>query len=119
MKESIVRIKSYQFSIRIVKIYQYIQQEKKEFVLAKQVLRCGTSIGAMVREAEQAESTADFIHKLSVALKEANETEYWICLLNDTEYITETMFQSILSDCKEIMALITSIIKTTKAKKQS
>jgi four helix bundle protein len=90
MKESTIKIKSFKFALRIVKLYQYIRSEKKEFVLSKQLLRSGTSIGAMIREAEQAESTADFIHKLSIAQKEANETDYWIELLYQSVYLDET-----------------------------
>lgn len=81
MKENIIKTKSFDFALRTIRLYQYLQIEKKEFILSKQLLRCGTSIGAMVRESEQAESKSDFIHKLAIAQKEANETEYWIELL--------------------------------------
>lgn len=86
MKENIVKEKSYLFAIRIVNLCKYLSEEKKEFVLSKQLLRSGTAAGALVREAEQAESRADFMHKLSIALKEANETAYWLCLLKDTTF---------------------------------
>ena len=89
-------------------------ESKKEFVISKQLLRSGTSIGALVREAEQAESKKDFIHKLSIALKEANETEYWLELLNKSDYLDEAGFNSILADLKELLRLLTSIIKTSK-----
>jgi len=115
MKDSIVNKKSYLFSIRIVKLYRFLIENKKEFVLSKQALRSGTSVGAIIREAEQAESTADFIHKLSISLKEAKETEYWLSILKDTDYIDKPMFDSITKDCDEVISLLTRIIKTTKA----
>ena len=95
-------------------MYQFLCEQKKEFVISKQLLRSGTSVGALVREAEQAESSADFIHKMAIALKEANETEYWIELLFQSNYIDETSFNSIKSDLTEILKLLVSIIKTTK-----
>ncbi len=116
MKKSVVQDKSYVFAIRIVNLYKYLVESKKEFTLARQVLKSGTAIGALVREGEQAESKADFIHKLSVAHKEANEVEYWLNLLKDTDYIDSQMFDSINKDCKEIIALLTSILKTAKKK---
>jgi len=115
MKDSIVNKKSYLFSIRIVKLYRFLIENKKEFVLSKQALRSGTSVGAIIREAEQAESTADFIHKLSISLKEAKETEYWLSILKDTDYIDKPMFDSITKDCDEVISLLTRIIKKTKA----
>lgn len=115
MKENIIKKKSFDFAIRVVKLYQHLQAEKKEYVLSKQLLRCGTNPGAMVREAEHSQSKADFIHKLSIAQKEINETIYWLELLNATEYITNIEFESINNDAIEILKLITSIIKTTKA----
>lgn len=115
-QDNIIKIKSFQFAIRIVKLYQHLTQEKKEFVLSKQLLRCGTSIGANIREAEQAESNADFIHKLSVALKEANESEYWLELLNETNFFKPEEFLSIQKDLVEVKKLLVSIIKTSKQK---
>ena len=115
-QENIVKTKSYLFAIRIVKLYKFLTEDKKEFVLSKQLLRSGTSIGANVREAEHAESKADFIHKLSIALKEANETEYWLDLLKDTNYLNNSEYLSIQIDIKEILKLLTSIIKTSKQK---
>jgi four helix bundle protein len=94
----------------------YLCSNKQEYVLSKQLLRSGTAIGALVREAEQAESKADFLHKLAIALKEANETEYWILLLGETDYLTPKESESILNDLKELLKLLTSIIKTTKEK---
>jgi four helix bundle protein len=114
MKENIIKNKSFAFAIRIVKLFQYLQAEKKEFVLSKQLLRSGTAVGAMVREAEHSESKADFIHKLAIAQKEINESIYWLELLNATEYISKEQFESINTDAVEIIKLITSIIKTTK-----
>lgn len=109
-----LRDKSYALAIRIVKLSQFIQSEKKEFVLSKQVLRSGTAIGALIREAEFGQSKADFINKMSIALKEANETEYWLCLLKDTDYINQELFESLQSDCKELIAMLVSSIKTAK-----
>ena len=102
------------FAIRIVRLYQYLQNEKKEFVLSKQLLRSGTSIGANARESVHAQSPEDFIHKLNISLKESCETEYWIELLYETDYINEQQFSSILSDNKEITATLVKIIKTSK-----
>ncbi len=114
MRENVIKIKSFEFAVRIVKFYQFLCNEKKEFILSKQVLRSGTSIGAMVREAEHSESKADFIHKLSIAQKEINETIYWLDLLKETDYISSQQFKSIHADAVEIIKLITSIIKSTK-----
>ncbi len=114
MKENIVKDKSFRFAVRIVRLYQYLCDEKKEFVLSKQLLRCGTSVGAMVREAEHAETKADFKHKMSIAQKEINETLYWLELLKETGYLTLEQFKSIHKDAVEIIKLITSIIKSVK-----
>ncbi len=108
--------KSFAFAVRIVNLYKYLCSNKQEYVLSKQLLRSGTAIGALVREAEQAESKADFLHKLAIALKEANETEYWILLLGETDYLTPKESESILNDLKKLLKLLTSIIKTTKEK---
>ena len=113
-KDNIVKEKSYSFAIRIINLYKYLCDKKKEFVLSKQILRSGTSIGALTWESEHAESKPDFIHKLSVALKEANETDYWLNILKDTGYINNKMFNSINKDCKEIIKILVSIIKTSK-----
>ena len=117
MGNNIVRDKSFGFALRIVKLYRYLKEEKKEYVLSKQVLRSGTAIGALVRESQHAESKADFIHKLSIALKEANETEYWSELLFQSEYLEHRSYQSIHTDIEELLKLLTSIIKTTKENK--
>src|SRR4051812_341129 len=115
MKENIVKDKSFAFAIRIVRLYQYLRTEHNEFVLSKQILRCGTSVGAMVREAEHSESKPDFIHKMAIAQKEINETIYWLELLHYTDFLNKEQFESINSDAVELIKLITSIIKTTKA----
>ena len=94
MGDNVIKNKSFNFALRIVKLYQFLNQEKKEYVLSKQLLRSGTAIGALVRESEQAESKLDFIHKLAIAQKEANETDYWLELLFQSEYLNETQFQS-------------------------
>lgn len=114
MKEGTLQTKSFAFAVRIVKLCKFLCGEKKEYVLSKQLLRSGTAIGALVREAEQAESKLDFVHKLAIALKEANETEYWILLLREADYLTATETDSILNDNKEQLKLLTSIIKSTK-----
>ena len=111
---NILKDKSYLFAIRIVKFYKFLKDEKKEFILSKQVLRSGTSIGAMVEEALQGESKMDFIHKLSIANKESNETRYWIRLLKDTDFIDEKLSQSLIFDLEELIKLLVSIIITTK-----
>jgi four helix bundle protein len=115
MKESVVRDKSFGFALRVIQLYKYLIEEKKEYVLSKQLLRSGTAVGALVREADQAESKPDFIHKMAIALKEANETEYWIELLTQSEYINEKSNASIRTDLTELLKLLTSIIKTAKA----
>lgn len=111
-----VKEKSYKFALRIIKAYQYLQKEKNEYVLSKQLLRCGTSIGALVAESENAQSKADFINKLNIALKEANETQYWLSLMKDSEIIDVKTYDSIFADCSEIVALLVAIIKTSKKK---
>ena len=116
MKESILREKSFKFAVRIVKFYKYLCETKKEFVLSKQILRSGTSVGAMVREAEHSESTLDFIHKLAIAQKEINETIYWLELLKETDYISNKEFLSIHGDALEIIRITTASIKTLKSK---
>ncbi|MCA9095003.1 MAG: four helix bundle protein, partial [Planctomycetaceae bacterium] len=103
-----VETKSFAFAVRIVNLHQYLSREHKEYVLSKQLLRSGTAVGALVREALQAESRPDFIHKLAIALKEAHETEYWILLLQETIFLKPKQAQSILSDNKELQKLLTS-----------
>jgi len=113
---NIIANKSYDFAIRIIILYKYLSEVKREFVLSKQLLRSGTSIGAQIREAEHAQSSADFVHKMSIALKEANETEYWISLLKDTGFITQQEYKSINDDCSEVLRLLIAIVRTTKNK---
>ena len=107
--------KSKKFALRIVKLYKYLNEQKHEHILSKQLLRCGTSIGANVAEAERAQSQADFYAKMSVALKEANETDYWLRLLYKTDYLTENEYNSINKNINEIIALLVSITKTVKS----
>ena len=113
MKHNVIKEKSFSFAIEIVSLYKVLI-EKKEFVLSKQLLRSGTSIGANVREAEHAQSKADFIHKLSISLKEANETEYWLDLLYQTKYLEISEFEYIKPKIIELLKLLTSIITTSK-----
>ena len=115
MKENIIKNKSFDFAVRIVRLNQYLCINKKEFVLSKQLLRSGTSVGAMVREAEHAETKADFKHKMGIAQKEINETLYWLELLKATDYLTTEQFEDINAHAVEIIKIITTIIKTTKA----
>lgn len=113
MKEGVTRTKSLNFAIRIVGLYRSFI-EKNEYVISKQTLRSGTSIGALIREAEYAESGLDFIHKLSIAQKECNETLYWIELLKETAFIDQKTYDSLHADAVELMKLLTAIIKTRK-----
>jgi len=115
-KESVLRDKSYEFSVRIVRLAQFLHKEKKEFILCKQILRSGTAVGALIREAEYAQSTADFINKLNIALKEANETAYWLLLLKDTDYIDMKLYESLSNDCNELVSMLVSSIKTLKSR---
>ena len=112
--KSPLRDKSYAFAIKIVKLSQGLVSERKEYVLSRQVLRSGTAIGALIRESEFAASKADFINKLTVSLKEANETEYWLMLLHDTDYLNLENFGQLRSECKELIAMLVSSIKTSK-----
>jgi len=114
LKQSILTEKSYKFALRVIKLYKYLCSEHKEFVLSKQVLRSGTAIGALIKEAEFAQSKADFTNKLSISLKEANETEYWLSLLNDSGYINDKMYNSISPEIKELIALLVTSVKTSK-----
>ncbi len=114
MGDNIIKNKSFNFAVRIVKLSKFLIESKKEFILSKQLLRSGTSVGAMIREAEHSESKADFRHKLSIAQKEINETLYWLELLKETEYLSIEQFESINTDAVEIIKIITAIIKTSK-----
>ncbi len=114
--ENAVLLKSKAFAIRIIKIYQFLSK-KQEYVLAKQLVRCGTSIGANVREAIRSHSRKEFIAKMAIALKESSETEYWLELLLETGYLNRTQFESIYCDCKELVRLLMAIVKTSKIRK--
>jgi four helix bundle protein len=114
MKDNVVKKKSFAFAVRVVKLYQFLCEQKKEFILSKQLLRSGTSVGAMVREAEHAETKNDFKHKMGIAQKEINETIYWLELLKETEYLTAEQFESINNDAVEIIKLITAIVSPKK-----
>ena len=112
--DSVILQKSKAFAIRTVKLYRYLYEEKHEHVLSKQLLRSGTSIGANCREAARAQSKADFLSKLQIALKEADETAYWLELLHETDYLDEAQFQSIYADANELIKILVSIVKTSK-----
>ena len=114
MGKNIVKDKSFCFAVRVVNLYRFLCEQQKEFVLSKQLLRSGTSVGAMIREAEHAETKKDFIHKMAIAQKEINETIYWLELLQASNYLSNEQFKSINTDAVEIIKLITTIIKTTK-----
>ena len=118
MEESILKTKSYLFAVRIVGMVKFLQSEKKEYVLSKQCLNSGTAIGALIREARFAQSRRDFANKMSIALKEANETDFWLSLLHDTDYLEEKLFKSIIYDCNEIISMLVSSVKTSKKGKK-
>ena len=112
--DNIIVDKSKAFALRIIRLYQYLKNEKSEYVLSKQLLRSGTSIGVNVKEAIRGQSRADFYAKLNISLKEASETEYWLELLHESEYIEEKAFNSIYADCQELIKLLVAITKTQK-----
>ena len=114
MKEGPLRTKSYEFAIRIVKLARSLQTDAKEYVLSKQLLKSGTAIGALIREAEFGQSKADFTSKMSIALKEANETDYWLSILKDTGQIEEEQFGILRKDCQELIAMLVATVKTSK-----
>jgi four helix bundle protein len=111
---NVIKEKSFAFAVRVVKSYKFLSTEKKEFVMSKHLLRSGTAVGALYREAEQAESKADFIHKMAIAQKECNESMYWLELLSATGYLEKDVFESLYIDAIELIRLITSIIKSSK-----
>lgn len=111
-QENAVRDKSYAFARRCVRLYKYLCEEKKEYVLSKQLLRSGTSIGANIAESQYGQTKLDFASKLSISLKEAGETEFWLKLLGDENYITKAQAESMLADCRELIRLLQSITKT-------
>jgi four helix bundle protein len=110
MKENVILNKTFEFAVRIVNLYKYLTVEKKEFVMSKQILRSGTSMGANAEEADSGQSKKDFIAKMDIVLKEAKETRYWLRLLNRTDYIENKIFESMFADCNEIIAIVTAII---------
>jgi four helix bundle protein len=113
MRENILKEKSYRFALRMIRLHQYLRK-RGETVLSRQLLRSGTAIGASVRESEFAQSKADFVHKLHIALKEANETEYWLSLLKDSELLTEKMYRSVKPEIDELISLLVTIVKSAK-----
>lgn len=115
MKENIIKTKSFDFALLIMKHYKILVSERREFVMSKQLLRSGTAVGALIREAEHAESKADFIHKLAISLKEANESEYWIDLLYHSEYLTKEEYDILRGEMKQILSMLISIIKSSKS----
>lgn len=114
MEDNLLKTKSYKFALRMIKLFRYLSNEKKEFVLSKQILRSGTSIGANIEEAYQGESKADFIHKSAIANKEAFETHYWLRLLRNSEILQVKLADSLLLDCNELQKILVSSIKTAK-----
>lgn len=114
MKNNLVYEKAFKFAVNIIKLYKYLISERREYVLSKQVLRSGTSIGANIKEGIEGQSKKDFLSKMNIALKEASETEYWLELLKVTDYLDERKFTSLINDCKELNRLLSSIVKTTK-----
>jgi four helix bundle protein len=113
-KESILRGKSFAFALRVLKLNKFLIEEKREFVLSKQIIRSGIGVGALIWESENAASRKDFIHKLTIALKEADETDYWLAFLFHSNYIEERIFQSLKADCIELIKLLIASVKTTK-----
>ena len=106
--------KSFCFAAKIVELHKVLSNNKKEYVMSRQLLRCGTSVGANIVESQQAQSRADFISKLSIALKEACETDYWLRLLNETSYIADEAFQPLIAECRELEKMLTAIIRSAK-----
>ena len=114
--DNLLATESFRFALRVVKLSMYLQKDHKEYILSRQILRSGTAIGAIVRESEFAQSKADFVNKLSQALKEANETDYWLALLHESGFINEKMYQSIEPEIKTLIKLLVSSVKTVKSK---
>lgn len=117
MNENISVAKSLDFAVRIVNLYKYLTQEHKEYIMSKQILRCGTSIGANIAEAQRGQSMADFAAKMNIALKEASEAEYWIKLLYRTDYLQKTQFESLYEDITALISILTAICKSANAQK--
>lgn len=114
MKKNVIKTKSYAFALRVVKLYKFLSEEKREYVLSKQLLRSATSVGANIEEGDAGQSKRDFIAKLQISLKEAKESHYWIRLLRDADYINAKMAESFLNDCNEVIAILTAILKSAK-----
>ncbi|HET7152164.1 MAG TPA: four helix bundle protein [Candidatus Kapabacteria bacterium] len=114
MSESVLKTKSYDFAVRMIRLSDFLQKKKKEYILNKQILRSGTAIGALIREAEFGQSRADFANKMNVALKEANETGYWLSLLNETKFIEDKLYASLKHDCDELISMLVATVKTLK-----
>jgi len=115
-RESILKQKSFDFAVRIVNLYKFLKTKQREYVVSQQLFRSGTAIGALIREAEHAESRKDFSHKLNIGLKEANESIYWLELLFVTEYINKKMFDSMIKDATELLKMLIASVKTTKSR---
>ena len=113
-KDNLIVQKSKAFALRIIKLYTYHCNDKKEYILSKQLLRSGTSIGANIKEAIRGQSKADFVFKLNISLKEASETEYWLELLHESEYLSDEQFNSIYADCVELLKILTAIINSSR-----
>ena len=118
MIHNILKSKSFDFAVRIINLYKFLKKDHNEFILSQQIMRSGTSVGALIREAEHAESTKDFLHKLNIGLKEANEVLYWLDLLYATEYINKSMYESLFKDAEELLKLLIASVKTTKSRLQ-
>jgi len=116
--QSILKSKSFDFAVRVIKLYKFLKKNYSEYELSQQLLRCGTAVGALIREAEHGESRKDFLHKLNISLKEANECVYWLDLLHATDYINKRMYESIMKDAVELLKMLISSVKTTKNKTQ-
>lgn len=112
--ENVILVKTYSFAKRIIRLYLFLSKEKKEYILSKQILRCGTSIGANVEEAQGGQSKKDFIAKTQISLKETKETHYWLRLLKDTDILEENLANSLIKDCEEILYILTAILKGSK-----
>ena len=114
--DNVVLFKSKKFAIRIIKCYKYLNEHKHEHIMSKQLIRCGTSVGANIIESRNAQSRSDFTSKLNIALKEADETAYWLELLHSSDYLDDNLFDSLNNDCQELISLLISIIKSLKKK---
>src|SRR5688500_14540326 len=114
-RQSILKQKSFDFAVRIINLYKFLKAKHNEYIVSQQLFRSGTAIGALIREAEHAESRKDFSHKLNIGLKEANESIYWLELLHATEYINKKMFDSMMKDAVELLKMLIASVKTTKS----